>query len=302
MFVEKRKKNNLFYFLVAVSFLIVISLTAWFVWHDVFNAHQDHNLDVNSQSNSNHNQRYFIMSSKVLNEMVTNQKVFNNLKNDTIYVLLSSKNPLSSQSKKLHLVLTAYYTSEAALKLAVDNHTINSTAKAIVYDNEPWIYTPKVEQQDPSLYYQEASTISRQNGYIFIATPVIKNKSDNLFFSSVAKESDVLDIQSQYDQAVSSVYANHVIPLAKIAQQANPKLIILSGLSTNPAAGVPTITQLLADAQAVQKYVKGYWLNIPATPAFCKTHTTSSHHTYNGRCAGPQPQLGIKFLEELKTS
>jgi len=299
--INKTKKNNLFYFLVAISFLVVIILAAFLIWHNTEN-HND-NVDKNYQGASksslmtNYTKEYFIMSSKVLNEMVINQKVFNNLKNDTIYVLLSSKNPLSSRSKKLHLVLTAYFTSEASFNQAIDDHTISPVVKAVVYDNEPWIYTPSVEQQNPLLYYQKASILCHQNNYIFIATPVIKNKSDKSFFSAIAKLSNVLDIQSQYDQAVSSVYANHVIPLAEAARQANSKLIILSGLSTNPAAGVPTVNQLLADARAVQKYVQGYWLNIPATPAFCKTHTF--HSRYNGRCAGPQPQLGIKFLQEL---
>ena len=299
MFVQQ-KKNNGSYFLVALIFLVFISLGAWLVWHDLLNHHHKqsithNNLPISQSLIGDH----FIMSAKVLNEMTANQTVFNRLKTSTIYVLMSDKNPLNHQTLSLHLIPTAYYTSEVSLQQAIDNHTISSSIKAIVYDNEPWTYTPVVEQNNPLLYYQKAAIIVHQNHYIFIATPVLKNKTDTSFFTTLAKESNVIDIQSQYDQAVASVYAQHVILLAKTIRTANPQIIILSGLSTNPAAGVPTVNQLVNDARAVSHYVNGYWLNIPALPAFCKTNQTNSHGQYNGRCAGPQPQLGIKFLQNL---
>ncbi len=303
MFVQ-RKKNNISYLVVALLFLIIITLAAWLVWHDLFNQNRtSHNpnsvsgkASISSQSLIGHN---FIMSSKVLNEMSANRVVFNRLKTASIYVLTSHKNPLTQQTLKLHLILTADYTSEASLQTAISHHAISSSVKAILYDNEPWTYTPLVEQQNPLLYYQKAASLAHQNNYIFIATPVLKNTSDINFFTAIAKISNLIDIQSQYDQAVASTYAGHVIPLAKAIKAANSKVIILSGLSTNPAAGVPTVTQLINDAKAVDHYVSGYWLNVPALPAVCKINQTNSRNHYNGRCAGPQFPLAIKFLQNL---
>ncbi len=304
MFVQQ-KKNHSSYLLVALLFLIIIAFGAWLVWHDLlFNQNRtsqnpssiNNKVAISSRSLIGHN---FIMSAKVLNEISANQAVFNRLKTDSIYVLISRKNPLTQQALKLDLILTADYTSEASLQAAISHHTISSSVKAILYDNEPWTYTPLVEQQNPLLYYQKAASLAHQNNYIFIATPVLKSKSDISFFTSIAKISNLIDIQSQYDQAVASIYAGHVIPLAKAIKAANSKVIILSGLSTNPAAGVPTVAQLINDAKAVDHYVSGYWLNVPALPAVCKISQTNSHNHYNGRCAGPQLPLAIKFLQNL---
>jgi len=287
--------------LILIVLLVIVIILAGFYLIMNDNSNSQANITANlhttnkqiSSQNSTNNSRVFIMSSRVLNEMVTSPKVRQDLKGDTIYVLISRKNPLSSQTAGLSLKYTQDFTSETTLANHINNLPTNT--QAVLYDNEPWKYTPSSQQKNIVSYYQKAYTLAAQHNLQFIATPVIKNKSSITTLADIAKYSNVFDIQSQYDQSSSTTYANHVVPIAKAIKNINPNTIILSGLSTNPKAGVPTSTQLYNDANSVKSYVSGYWLNIPATPSVCRT----LHDSTNGRCAGPQPQLGIQFLLKL---
>lgn len=229
--------------------------------------------------------RYWILSVTALNDLVVDSSARNAIANDTIFVPSYSTGRLDPQTAGLHLVPTETFTNEASLASAISGHKIKADTKALLYDNEPWSLTPTNEQSDPLAYYQKASSIAHSAGYIFIATPV--SKIDKQIDTRVAPYADVLDIQSQYDQSVSEVYANHVLPIAKAVRQVNKNLIVLAGLSTNPPAGIPTVQQLIDDAQSVSSDTQGYWLNIPSPGQACP------------KCSLPQPQIGIQFLSGL---
>jgi len=291
-----KKQLILIVILATIIIVTIILLLDNFFTNGSKNVANIHSYTKTNQQATNQNQphhsRYFIMSTLVLNEMVANPKLRQDLTGDIIYVLISRKHKLSAQTAGLTLKYTQYFTNETTLANDINNLPTNT--QAILYDNEPWSYTPINQQQNIVSYYQKAYTLADQHNLQFIATPVIKNKS-SITLANIAKQSNVFDIQSQYDQASSSTYADHVIPIAKAIKNINPNTVILSGLSTNPKAGVPTPTQLYDDANSVKSYVSGYWLNIPAKPSICKTLTNST----NGRCAGPQPQIGIQFLLKL---
>jgi hypothetical protein len=229
--------------------------------------------------------RYWIIEAPVLNELVASPSVRSALAGDTIFVPDKKAESLSPLAAGLHIVQAESFTSEATLANAIAKKTIPSTTKALLYDNEKWSLTPSDERANPAMYYQRAASLAHAHGYMLIATPGDPNIGEQ-----IATYVDVLDIQSQQDQAVADSYAGHVLPVAEAARKANGKLIILTGLSTNPAAGVPTSEQLVDDAHAVSGVVQGYWLNVPTPGTACP------------RCKSAQPQLAVQFLAALGAS
>lgn len=264
--------------------LIIVGLLILAVWYIRQISHNS-TTDQTKTSLSSSSGRYWIIETQALNELVVDSSARNALANDTIFVPGNSFKQLVPQTMGLHLVKTESFTSEASLASALSDKVITTGTKAILYDNEDWTLTPVDEQLNPLQYYQKAASLVHAAGYIFIGTPV--SKTDTQIDVQIAPYVDVLDIQSQYDQSVATVYASHVLPIAKAARHANSKLIILAGLSTNPSAGIPTYQELVNDASAVNSIVQGYWLNIPSPGTACP------------KCHLPQPQLGIQFLSSL---
>jgi len=235
--------------------------------------------------------RSWIMSSRVLNEMVASPAAGAAVASDTLYVLVSSSHALVARTNSLHIVKTAYFTSEATLADAVQGGTLPQGTTALLYDNENWSLTPQAERTDPVRYYQLACNVAHAHGLLLIATPVPSKLSPR-----IAPFADVLDIQAQEVQASSSEYSGHVLPLAAAVLSANPRVVVLSGLSTNPRAGIPSPGQLVDDAHSVSSAVKGYWLNTPPTPASC---ASADNAASDARCSGPQPAIGEDFLAAL---
>lgn len=207
------------------------------------------------------------------------------LSKDILFVTEKGNSILSTQTQGLNILRVESFTSELTLANALISHKIAQGTKLLLYDNEPWTLTPKNEQANPLKYYQEAANLSHRYGYLLIATPV--SKIDNKIDDEIASYVDVIDIQSQYDESNPLAYQNHVLPIAKAAKLANPSLIILSGLSTNPRASDPSLNELHNDVTALNQYVNGFWLNIPSPGTACP------------RCNAPNPQLGISFLQSI---
>lgn len=213
--------------------------------------------------------------------MISDSAALHALAGGTVYLLEGSAGSrAANQAAGIHVVETADFTSEATL--AAELPSLPSGTGAVLYDNEPWPLTPPDEQADPASYYQKAEALVHAAGYVFIATPLPVT-----VVPSVAAYADVVDVQAQEAQATPSEYSGWVLPIVQEIRRANPKVIIVSGLSTNPSRGIPTAAQLVDDAHSVAGYVQGFWLNVPNRGPACP------------RCHQPQPQLGIQFLQLL---
>lgn len=271
-------------------FLIICAIAAaivglWYFYSLYNMPKQTQSSESQSHVSVPQSKRYWIISTAALNDVVANSSARSMLAADTIFVPGKQSELVSSATSGLHIIPTETFTSESDLASTLKSNTIDPSTKAILYDNEDWQLTPAKEQSNPVLYYKKAAALVHSRGYIFVGTPVSKTHPN--ITVEIAPYVDVLDIQSQYDQAVAATYSSHVTPLAKAASQANPSVIILSGLSTNPSAGIPTPQQLIDDAHAVWGAVKGYWLNIPSPGTACP------------KCYAAQPQIGIDFLNGL---
>lgn len=200
-------------------------------------------------------------------------------------------------------ISTRTFTSYTALQAALAAHSILSSVRAIVYDNEAWQFTPVEEQQHFALSVQKAADLVHSHHMLLIATPAtdLVNVSDpsgkgstySRFLSlniikAAAQYADVVEIQAQGAEANLSTYTQFVSAAATQAKTANSRVVVLAGLSTNPSGKKVTAQQLYAAFQATSSAVSGYWLNIPGQGGACP------------RCGTPQPQVAIDFLRMLQ--
>jgi hypothetical protein len=235
---------------------------------------------TNNSIVSHSSPRTWIITNHALNQITVNSKAIAAISNDTIYSPGYNPKNATALERTLHIIPTKTYQSEAKLASDMNSNKIPSYVKAILYDNEPWSLTPSSEKIDPVTYYQQAYNLSHSHNYTFIAAPV-----PNSLDPEIAKYADIVDVQAQYAQSSTPTYLSAVSTVIKQAVTANPKAIIMSGISTNPSNGDPTPEQLLDIAHATYSgLVKGWWLNIPGQGTACP------------KCQLPQPETAINFL------
>lgn len=180
----------------------------------------------------------------------------------------------------------------------------NPAVAAVLYDPEAWPMTPREEQLDPVAATCKAATIVHAQGKLLIATPAIDlirviepgADRDGQRFAAferlglagrIARCADVYEIQAQGAEADAAKFRDFVRAEAQQARAANPRVIVLAGISTNPSGRRVDAQQVYAAVQATRNGVDGYWLNIPAGGKYCP------------RCGEPQPQVARQLLQRL---
>jgi hypothetical protein len=199
---------------------------------------------------------------------------------------------------------TASFTSYTKLRTALNRGTLDPRIKAVLYDDEQWSLTPRVEQNDPAHYYQLAAALVHQHHLLFIAAPAtnlvnVLNPSTaagqghyqaflNLNLASdVARDADVVDIQAQGSEMSVGTFGSFVDAAAAQARAANPSAKVLAGISTNPSGTAVTAAAIDRAIGAVRANVDGFWLNDPAAGTACP------------RCAGPFPEVALTAVRGL---
>lgn len=174
--------------------------------------------------------------------------------------------------------------------------------RAVVLDQEAWPFTPAAEQKHPGRYAALAAALVHRKGLLLITTPaadLAKAAAKNhgsiwaAFLAAgiagrVARSADVYEIQAQGLEGHVAAYRRFVAATAAQARRANPHIVILAGLSTNPNGQRVTAGALYQDVLATRGLVSGYWLNIPGQSAYCP------------RCGTPQPQVAARLLSRLR--
>ena len=82
-------------------------------------------------------------------------------------------------------------------------------------------------------------------------------------------------------------YTDFVDQAAYQARTANPNIVVLAGISTNPGSLSVTAGNLFQASYATRDSVDGYWLNIPNPGAECP------------RCKSPRPDIALELLHML---
>jgi hypothetical protein len=197
--------------------------------------------------------------------------------------------------------VVARFRSYRVFQRAIARDSINPATHWVLYDNEAWRYTPKVEQRQPVRYERLFAQLAHEHGYKVILAPAQSlvpgfthqanawRKYLSLGLATVSgRYANVYDIQAQpYETAKyrsSGAYRSFVLAAARQARAANHSVIILAGVSSDR---VQNASELVNDIDAVRSTVGGYWLNIPGMPkgqrlqvaAQALTQTTTSSGT-----------------------
>jgi hypothetical protein len=151
--------------------------------------------------------------------------------------------------------------------------------KGMMYDYEKWRFTPEEEQRNPARSVKEAADLVHARGLLFLAAPAVdlvpvlapdsdRRRQDDTYLrlglaGDAAPYADVVDIQAQRFQNDPERYESFVRAAAAQARAANPKVIVLAGVSTQPGGGDTSADAILRAIQATRDAIDGYWLNIP---------------------------------------
>jgi hypothetical protein len=181
-------------------------------------------------------------------------------------------------------VTTAYFQSYADFQTAVSNKSIDPATKAVMYDNEPWTFTPANEQANPSHYTALFESLAHANGYLFIATPV------GALITPQAYLADVYEKQSQDQEASATNFVSTLSTAASLARQGNSNVLVFGGISTNPSGKTVAPDQIYQSVIAAKGLVSGFWLNIPSPGVGCP------------KCVPPDPQIAVDFLRLLEAA
>jgi hypothetical protein len=196
----------------------------------------------------------------------------------------------------------ASFASFGVMKSALEGGRLAQGVKGVMYDNEKWRFTPQEEQQDPARYEKLAADLVHARGLLFLAAPAVglvavlspesQAKRHDAYLSlgiagDAARYADVVDIQAQSAERNTEVYTNFVSQAAAQARQANPKVTVLAGISTNPNGQQVTADEILRAIAATRDIVDGYWFNIPRPSEYCP------------RCNDFRPDIAIDVLRRL---
>jgi hypothetical protein len=176
------------------------------------------------------------------------------------------------------------FASFPVMKSALERDALAPSVKGIMYDNEKWKFTSEEEQRDPARYEKLAADLVHEHGLLFLAAPAVdlvavlapesRNKRYDTYLrlgiaGDAARYADVIDIQAQSAERDTALYADFVLHAAAQARQANPKVLVFAGVSTNPNGQRVTADDILRAIAATRDGVDGYWLNIPRPSEYC---------------------------------
>jgi hypothetical protein len=193
---------------------------------------------------------------------------------------------------------TVTFTSYRTMERRLAAPGLPAGTSAVLYDNEHWAATPVAEQRDPAEYEELAAKLAHAHHLLFISTPAVDltdvlapARSDHYgaylrlgLSASAAKYANVIDIQAQGSETSLSTFTSFVKEAAAQARRANPHVIVLAGISTNPSGQDVSSAQLTAAYNATRADVDGYWLNVPAQGAACP------------KCGTPRPEAAVSLL------
>ena len=173
----------------------------------------------------------------------------------------------------------ASFTNLQAIRNAVGTGRLDPEIKGIMYDYERWQFTPEEEQRNPAPFVKMAADAVHAHNLLFLTAPAVNlvramapDQDQNPRYETylrlniaadAARYADVVDIQAQGSVRNTQLYANFVRGAAAQARQANPKVVVLAGISTQPSGQQVTADDILRAIAATRDAVDGYWFNIP---------------------------------------
>lgn len=199
-------------------------------------------------------------------------------------------------------ILVQVFPSYASMQRAFEQRGVEPGVGAILYDNEAWQFTPTEEQHNFAEYNHKAADLVHAHGLIFISTPgvdlvrVLAPGSTGRRYDAflelgiageAARNADVIDIQAQGSEMGVARYSSFVQGAAAQARAANPNVIVLAGISTNPSGQHVSADVIMRAIDATRSVVDGYWFNVPQPSQYCPN------------CNDFRPDMAIEVLKRL---
>jgi len=196
----------------------------------------------------------------------------------------------------------ASFSKFGAIRNALESGKLDPDVSGIMYDYERWQFTPADEQRNPAGYIKQAADLVHAQGLQFLTAPAVnlvaaiapddRGPRYDAFVrlgiaADAARYADVVDIQAQGSERNSAFYANFVRQAAAQAREANPKVLVLAGISTQPSGQQVTADDVLRAIAVTRDSVDGYWFNIPRPSEYCP------------RCRDFRPDIAIEVLRRL---
>jgi hypothetical protein len=243
----------------------------------------------------------WIFTSKALGSVITDQTALARLSCATVYELVTagSRRADGIGAGGIRTVPTQVFTSSDELCRTVEAGNLLHGVSAVLYDPERWPFTPPRDQLDPCGSTERVAATARRRGLSVLAAPAMNlsramapaspRSNRDLYLrlglaGSAARHADVIDIQAQSLIRSPGLYRSFVSDAAAQAKQANPSVVVVSGLSTNPP-GLPLSPGVVADAmRASRDLVSGWWMNIPSPGPKCP------------KCSPSRPDYAIAAL------
>lgn len=182
-----------------------------------------------------------------------------------------------------HAARTGYWPSLAAFEQAVaEDDPALDELDAALYDPEAWEATPIDEQQRPGQAMQAFAELARNRGLDVIITPGLTlpaagddcrtqdGESPEAAFlrcdiaSLAAAHADVVEIQAQTLQSRPTAYRDFLEAATAQAHDANPDVVVLSGLRTHNAFSVDDAEDAWAASMSV---TDGHYLSMAPADA-----------------------------------
>lgn len=194
------------------------------------------------------------------------------------------------------------FTKFDAIKNALASGRLGPDVKGVMYDYERWQFTPEAEQRNPAGYVKQAADLVHARGLQFLTAPAVnlvavmapedQGPRYEAFLrlqiaADAARYADVFDIQAQGSERNTALYSNFVRQAAAQARQANPKVVVLAGISTQPSGQQVTADDVLGAIAATRDSVDGYWFNIPQPSEYCPG------------CTDFRPDIAIEVLRRV---
>jgi hypothetical protein len=194
------------------------------------------------------------------------------------------------------------FTQFGAIRTALERGGLGPRVNGIMYDYERWRFTPEEEQRNPAGYVKQAADLVHAQGLLLLTAPAVNlvtvmapedgGKRYDAYLrlgiaADAARYADVFDIQAQGSERNIELYANFVRQAAAQARQANQKVVVLAGISTQPGGQQVTADDVLRAIAATRDMVDGYWFNIPQPSEYCPG------------CTDFRPDIAIEVLRRL---
>ena len=175
---------------------------------------------------------------------------------------------------------TAFFTSYAEFIGRLQRHAISRGILAVAYDPELWRATPFAERLDPARYMALFAGAAHRHGYAAILMPgrdllaaassCRQQPGEDLDAAFLrcglpgkgARLSQIFEIQTAPVELSSTELRGFAAACARQARAANPSVVLIATLSTQPGTRWANGWQLARAAAAVRPYVQGFQLNL----------------------------------------